>query len=207
MKKITLILALMFTAFVAKAQDNESGVMLDINLAGMQYTNWSAVSVFDDGGVNQTYGLFNADQITLSYLTTKGYALGIGLGWAHGNAPRFDETFRHITVSFEFSDTYKITDRFSAETGLSIAYLNAYNEFEINDNTYNVTRNGWLLDVSTGLRFNILSDQYIGFRIDLPCFGGLEKAKLPDEVPATIEANNKTDLFGYRIGFTYGIVF
>ena len=62
MKKVTLILALLLSTFVAKAQ-YEKGFKLEIDLGAAQFSNWSALSVFDDGAANQTYGLINSDRL------------------------------------------------------------------------------------------------------------------------------------------------
>ena len=209
MKKITLIVALLLAAFVVKAQDDRSGFKLELDLGAVQYTNWSALSVFDDGMINQTYGLINSDRLIIGYRGNKGIYGGIGIGYEKGNAPQFKEEFLHINIIGDFKYYYRLTDRFDLVEGLEFQYIIGKNRFEFLNKDYDVNHNGWTFALNLGVNFNITDDQYVGIKASWPCLGGMDKSDLPSEVASTelVSENTRTDLYGYRIGLTWGITF
>ncbi|MBR6437615.1 MAG: hypothetical protein IKS65_00335 [Bacteroidales bacterium] len=206
MKKITLIVALMLAAFVANAQ-NGKGLKLEIDLGAAQYSNWSALSAFDDGGSNQTYGLINSDRWAFGYRGAKGLYGGVALGYEFGNGPRYKEEFTHINIVGEFRQYFKISNRFEVYDGLELGYIVGKNHFEFGGKDYDLDRNGWKFALNIGVNFNIFDDQYIGVKASWPCSGRMEKKDLPDGVGTPAVANTRDNLYGYRIGLTWGVTF
>ncbi len=204
MKKVTLILALLLSTFVAKAQ-YEKGFKLEIDLGAAQFSNWSALSVFDDGVANQTYGLINSDRLFFGYRGGKGLYGGIGIGYETGNAPQYQEEFMHINIIAEIRQYYKISNRFEFVDGVEFGYIVGTNRFEFSGKDYDVDHNGWMCALNLGFNFKIVEDQYIGVKASWPCLGRMNKPELPSDVTAT--ANTRDGLYGYRIGLTWGIAF